>query len=99
VGRRADRVTALTAARVVRNPHVRIGLHTAAAQRHDGAYRGQGVHVAARIAALAEAGEILASRETTAGADAWEDGLRPLSPQRRAVTYDRTCEPLRGFLT
>jgi class 3 adenylate cyclase len=45
-------------------PQVRIGLHAAPAQRHDGAYRGKGVHAAARIAALAEAGEILASRET-----------------------------------
>lgn len=45
-------------------PQVRIGLHAAPAQRHDGAYRGKGVHVAARIAALAEGGEILASRDT-----------------------------------
>ena len=45
-------------------PQVRIGLHAAPAQRHDGAYRGKGVHAAARIAALAGAGEILASRDT-----------------------------------
>ena len=45
-------------------PQVRIGLHAAPAQRHDGAYRGKGVHAAARIAALADAGEILASRDT-----------------------------------
>jgi class 3 adenylate cyclase len=49
-------------------PQVRIGLHAAHAQRHDGAYRGKGVHVAARIAALAEAGEILASRDTVESA-------------------------------
>jgi class 3 adenylate cyclase len=45
-------------------PQVRIGLHVAAAQRQDGAYRGKGVHIAARIAALAEAGEILVSQDT-----------------------------------
>ncbi len=45
-------------------PQVRIGLHTAAAQRDERAYRGKGVHVAARIGAVAAAGEILASRET-----------------------------------
>src|SRR5215510_3381685 len=49
-------------------PQVRIGLHAAAAQRRDGAYRGKGVHVAARIAALGEAGEILASRDTVESA-------------------------------
>src|SRR6266536_6597216 len=42
-------------------PQVRIVIHAAPAQKHDGAYR---VHAAARIAALAEAGEILASRDT-----------------------------------
>ena len=45
-------------------PQVRIGLHTAAAQRDERAYRGKGVHVAARIGAVADAGEILVSRET-----------------------------------
>jgi class 3 adenylate cyclase len=45
-------------------PQVRIGLHAAPAQRQEGAYRGKGIHVAARVAALAEAGEILASRDT-----------------------------------
>jgi len=45
-------------------PQVRIGLHAASAQREAQAYRGRGVHVAARIAALAEAGEIVASEET-----------------------------------
>jgi class 3 adenylate cyclase len=45
-------------------PQVRIGLHCASAQRHESGYRGKGIHVAARIAALAEAGEILASEET-----------------------------------
>ena len=45
-------------------PQVRIGLHATAAT-HDGAdYTGLGVHTAARISALAGAGEILASVET-----------------------------------
>ncbi len=43
-------------------PQVRIGVHAAVASRSGGAYRGKGVHEAARIAAAAEAGEILASR-------------------------------------
>jgi class 3 adenylate cyclase len=47
-------------------PAVRIGLHTAAANRRGGDYSGMGVHVAARVAAVAEAGEILATDETVA---------------------------------
>lgn len=46
-------------------PDVRIGLHTGGAfHRTDDDYSGQGVHVAARIGALAGGGEILASRES-----------------------------------
>ena len=45
-------------------PQVRIGIHSTAAT-HDGTdYTGLGVHTAARISALAGAGEILASAET-----------------------------------
>ncbi len=48
-------------------PDVRIGLHTAPAFAHgDADYGGIGVHAAARIGAAADAGEILASRETIA---------------------------------
>jgi class 3 adenylate cyclase len=43
---------------------VRIGLHAAPAQRQGDSYSGKGVHVAARIAAIAEGGEILVSRDT-----------------------------------
>ncbi len=50
-------------------PLVRIGLHTSAAQLEGRAYRGRGVHIAARIAAVADAGEILASRVTVAAND------------------------------
>jgi class 3 adenylate cyclase len=49
-------------------PQVRIGLHAAPAQREGAAYRGKGVHAAARIAAFAEAGEIVASRDTVESA-------------------------------
>jgi class 3 adenylate cyclase len=37
-------------------------LHTAEASREGSDYRGRGVHVAARIGAAAESGEILVSR-------------------------------------
>ena len=50
------------------SPPVRIGLHTADANRLGGDYSGTGVHVAARVAALAGGGEILASAETVAEA-------------------------------
>ena len=45
-------------------PQVRIGVHRAAASRVGLDYRGKGVHEAARIAALAAGGEILASWHT-----------------------------------
>jgi class 3 adenylate cyclase len=45
-------------------PQVRIGLHSAEATRQRGAYRGRGVHEAARISSLAEGGEILATAGT-----------------------------------
>ena len=43
-------------------PRIRIGIHTSDAIRSGRAFRGAGVHQAARIAALAGADEILASR-------------------------------------
>lgn len=45
-------------------PQVRIGVHASDATQVGRNFRGKGVHEAARIAALAEAGEILASRQT-----------------------------------
>jgi class 3 adenylate cyclase len=48
-------------------PQLRIGAHAAGATQLGGTFTGKGVHEAARIAALAQAGEILASRETAAG--------------------------------
>lgn len=49
-------------------PDVRIGLHTADANRRGDDYSGMGVHVAARVAALAGAGEIIATADTLADA-------------------------------
>ena len=45
-------------------PPVRIGVHAAEAIPVGRGYRGKGVHAAARVGALAEANEIVASRET-----------------------------------
>ena len=47
---------------------VRIGLHTAEANRRGADYSGKAVHVCARVAALAVGGEILATAETLAEA-------------------------------
>jgi class 3 adenylate cyclase len=58
---------------------VRIGLHTAEANRRGADYSGMGVHIAARVAALAEGGEILATAETLA-----EAGEVPASDARLA---------------
>ena len=50
-------------------PDVRIGVHTGGAfHKDDDDYAGQGVHMAARIGALAGGGEILVSRESLHGA-------------------------------
>jgi class 3 adenylate cyclase len=45
-------------------PDLRVGIHSAETTSHHEGYRGRGVHVAARIAAHATAGEILVSRDT-----------------------------------
>src|SRR6266542_2424725 len=44
------------------SPQVRIGLHATEAVRSGGAFRGKGVHQAARIASMAEGEQILVSR-------------------------------------
>jgi class 3 adenylate cyclase len=49
-------------------PSVRIGVHVAEANRRGDDYTGIGVHVAARVAALAGAGEIVASDDALAEA-------------------------------
>ena len=45
-------------------PQVRVGVHAESASKSGGAYRGKGVHEAARIGSAAEAGEILVSSTT-----------------------------------
>jgi class 3 adenylate cyclase len=50
-------------------PAVRIGVHSAVATRRGSDYSGKEVHVAARIAALARGGEILASEATASLAE------------------------------
>ncbi|MFN2431442.1 MAG: adenylate/guanylate cyclase domain-containing protein [Gemmatimonadota bacterium] len=67
-------------------PQLRIGLHRAEAIRRGVGYGGLGVHAAARIAALADGGEILASDEAVADAGA----------ARYAVTAAREVE-LKGL--
>lgn len=68
-------------------PAVRIGLHTAEANQVGDDYSGVGVHVAARVAALAEGGEILATSESLV-----EVGAR--GTQRRAVTLKGVSTPV-----
>lgn len=51
-------------------PQVRIGVHTSGGVRHGRDFSGAGVHLAARIGALANEGEILASADTLAVASA-----------------------------
>ncbi|MGH2711163.1 MAG: adenylate/guanylate cyclase domain-containing protein [Actinomycetota bacterium] len=54
-------------------PQVRVGVHASEATQREGDYGGRGVHEAARIGAVAEGGEILASLETVdAAGSGWE---------------------------
>jgi class 3 adenylate cyclase len=68
-------------------PQVRIGIHEAEAVQDGVGYRGKGVHEAARIAALAEAGEILASSRTVE-----LEGLTEAEP--RTVALKGIAEPV-----
>ena len=66
-------------------PDVRIGLHTGGAfHRADDDYAGQGVHMAARIGALAGGGEILISADSVDGAS-------------RYALSERRVEELKGL--
>jgi len=70
-------------------PQVRVGLHAAEALDVGGDYSGMGVHAAARIGALAGAGEILASAETV-------HGLPDVAlSDPRTVTLKGISEPVR----
>ena len=68
-------------------PQVRIGVHASGAIQVGRNFRGKGVHEAARIAAIAEGGQILASRETSAGS-------RYPTGEPRLVTLKGITEPM-----
>jgi class 3 adenylate cyclase len=70
-------------------PRVRIGLHAAEATRVGADYEGGGVHTAARIGALAEGGEVLASVDTLEGIDGVVVG------EAREVTLKGVAKPVR----
>jgi class 3 adenylate cyclase len=69
-------------------PQVRIGLHASGAAQVGRSFRGKGVHEAARIAALAEGGEILASKATV-GSESPYPASEP-----RTVTLKGISEPV-----
>jgi class 3 adenylate cyclase len=76
-------------------PFVRIGVHAAEATRRGQDYGGGEVHKAARIAALAEGGEILVSEETVSGSggglgvsEVREVGLKGFSDPVRVVSVE-----------
>jgi class 3 adenylate cyclase len=68
-------------------PQVRIGVHASDATQVGRQFRGKGVHEAARIAQLAEGGEVLASRETAAGG-------RYVASEPRSVTLKGISDPV-----
>ncbi|CAN5616371.1 hypothetical protein BH23CHL8_BH23CHL8_13940 [soil metagenome] len=68
-------------------PQVRIGAHASGAMQVGRNFRGKGVHEAARIAAVAEGSQVLASRDTAAG------GRYPVS-EPRSVTLKGISEPM-----
>jgi len=77
-------------------PSVRSGVHTTAATKLGRSFKGKGVHEAARIASLAEGGEIVASRDTVTSSgrsfpvsDAREVQLEGISEPVEIVTIDR----------
>jgi class 3 adenylate cyclase len=69
-------------------PAVRIGMHAAEATREGEDYSGMGVHTAARVGAIAEGGEILASAATLEGMDDVE------TVDRRSVSLKGIAEPV-----
>jgi class 3 adenylate cyclase len=74
-------------------PNIRIGVHAAGATQVGRNFTGKGVHEAARIAALAAGGEIIASRTTAAGSrfpasDPREVQIRGVSEPVEVVTLD-----------
>jgi class 3 adenylate cyclase/Tfp pilus assembly protein PilF len=71
-------------------PRVRIGLHADQATQRGASYGGRGVHQAARVGALADGEQILATEDTLAAAD----GDWPVS-EPREVELKGISEPVR----
>jgi adenylate cyclase len=69
-------------------PQVRIGLHASGAAQVEKNFRGKGVHEAARIAGLADGGEIVASRATVG------TGSQYPVTEPRTVTLKGLSEPV-----
>ena len=69
-------------------PQIRIGLHASEAAQVGKKFRGKGVHEAARIAALADAGEIFASKTTLGGQSPFS------ASEPRTVTLRGISEPV-----
>jgi class 3 adenylate cyclase len=75
---------------------VRAGVHSGEVERHGEHLRGVAVHIAARVAALAQAGEVLLSTSTAAilegsglrFSDAGEHALKGLAERRRLFRLD-----------
>jgi class 3 adenylate cyclase len=67
-------------------PQVRIGLHADEAVRAGGDYTGRAVHEAARIGALAEGGEILASRASVEGCEGTYSLSEPRTVNLKGIT-------------
>ena len=67
---------------------VRIGLHTGTAIEREGDYFGSNVAMAARVAALADGGEILVTDEI---AEALAEARRPSRSSRRTPWSSRDC--------
>lgn len=70
-------------------PSLRIGIHVAEATRGEDTYTGRGVHVAARVSAVAEGEEIVVTAESLAGISL---GFPTSEP--RTVTVKGIAEPL-----
>jgi class 3 adenylate cyclase len=70
-------------------PQVRIGLHSAEATRKGRDYEGMGVHKAARIAGLAEGGQVLVSRDVLEAAK-----VRFPASEPRPVELKGVAEPV-----
>jgi class 3 adenylate cyclase len=70
-------------------PRLRIGIHTAQATQRGGDFVGQGVHVAARVAAAGTAGQILATAATVA-----TGGDHHPSSGRRSLVLKGVAEPV-----